>query len=147
MVREIKGNIQTQTIISKPRKQLGGRGRLWFWRAEVRYDDNEELYWSSGQFLYCSALSHCSLHCRLLYLLLLAAGSFLMAAMLTPSLQHQLQSAFKGQSPPPLTNLQSQIVNHLRLLISIFLYIIMSSRFTLLDNFTLYLTPSPWFSV
>ena len=45
-----------------------------------------------------SPLSHSSLHCRLLYLLLLAAGSFLMAAMLTPSLQHQLQSAFKGQT-------------------------------------------------
>ena len=36
--------------------------------------------------------------CRLLYLFLLAAGSFLMAAMLTPDVQHNLQSAFKGLS-------------------------------------------------
>ena len=34
--------------------------------------------------------------CRLLYLVLLAGGSALMAAMLTPDVQHNLQSAFKG---------------------------------------------------
>ena len=33
---------------------------------------------------------------RLLYLVLLAGGTILMAAMLTPDVQHNLQSAFKG---------------------------------------------------
>ena len=47
-----------------------------------------------GQALYPSNATFC----RLLYLFLLAAGSFLMAAMLTPDVQHNLQSAFKGLS-------------------------------------------------
>ena len=34
---------------------------------------------------------------RLLYLLLLAGGSILMAAMLTSDVQHNLQAAFKGK--------------------------------------------------
>ena len=47
-----------------------------------------------GQALYLSNATFC----RLLYLFLLAAGSLLMAAMLTPDVQHNLQSAFKGLS-------------------------------------------------
>ena len=68
-----------------------------YWQQSC-YNDNDSgvlIIWS----VFVLLRSHSSLHCRLLYLLLLAAGSFLMAAMLTPSLQHQLQSAFKGQSP------------------------------------------------
>jgi len=60
-----------------------------------------------GQLGWCLGPKACRLCCsslppaseststRLLYLFLLAAGSFLMAAMLTPDVQHNLQSAFK----------------------------------------------------
>jgi hypothetical protein len=46
--------------------------------------------------LQCTPLHSTALHSRLLYLLLLAGGSALMAAMLTKEVQHNLQSAFKG---------------------------------------------------
>jgi hypothetical protein len=38
----------------------------------------------------------CTLLCRLMYLVFLGLGTATMSAMLTPNIQHNLQSAFKG---------------------------------------------------
>ena len=46
---------------------------------------------------------------RLLYLVLLAGGTLLMAAMLTPDVQHNLQSAFKGNNLVKQDSIQSNL--------------------------------------